>query len=113
MEESKLILRDRLAMERTKLAKERTSLAYIRTGISLALGGVFFIGYFPADTAFSYVGYATVFIAVLFTAYGFHHNSKSREVVYSIMSEVNKIEEGPPKEEEPPREEEPEDEEAL
>ncbi|MBU1681944.1 DUF202 domain-containing protein [Candidatus Micrarchaeota archaeon] len=100
-------------MERTKLAKERTSLAYIRTGISLALGGVFFIGYFPADTAFSYVGYATVFIAVLFTAYGFHHNSKSREVVYSIMSEVNKIEEGPPKEEEPPREEEPEDEEAL
>jgi putative membrane protein len=107
MEETELILRDRLAMERTKLAKERTSLAYIRTGISLALGGLFFVGYFPADTVYSYVGYATVFIAVLFTAYGFHHNSKSREVVYSIMSEVNKIEGGPPKEEKP------EDEEAL
>ncbi len=105
MEESELILRDHLAIERTKLAKERTSLAYIRTGISLALGGLFFIGYFPADTAFSYIGYTIVFIAVLFTAYGFHHNSKSREVVYSIMSEVNK------KDEEP--EEEPEDEEGL
>jgi putative membrane protein len=79
----------KLAVERTKLAEERTSLAYIRTGMSLLLGGIFFIGYFPADTLFSYIGYGTMFIALIFTAYGFHHNTKSRHVINTILSEVS------------------------
>jgi putative membrane protein len=39
MEESKLILRDRLALERTKLANERTFLAYFRTFIVFLSSG--------------------------------------------------------------------------
>ena len=39
-----IILRDRLAMERTKLANERTLLSYIRTSLYLLLGGIAFLG---------------------------------------------------------------------
>lgn len=35
-----LILRDRLAQERTMLANERTLLAYMRTGLALVVTGV-------------------------------------------------------------------------
>jgi putative membrane protein len=38
--EADLILRDRLAVERTRLANERTLLSYLRAGVSLELAGV-------------------------------------------------------------------------
>ena len=74
-------LRDNLAFERTKLAEERTHLAYIRTGMTLALGGLFFIGYFSSDSVYRYVGYTTIVIAALFTIYGFYHHKKSRAII--------------------------------
>jgi putative membrane protein len=78
----------KLAVERTRLAEERTSLAYIRTGMSLFLGGIFFVGYFPGGTVFSYVGYFTMAIAAIFTGYGFQYNSKSRKIIDTILNEV-------------------------
>ncbi|SOE23774.1 putative membrane protein [Spirosomataceae bacterium TFI 002] len=39
-EESKLILRDWLAVERTKLANERTFLAYFRSAIAFFITGI-------------------------------------------------------------------------
>lgn len=39
-EESKLILRDWLALERTKLANERTFLAYFRSSIAFFVTGI-------------------------------------------------------------------------
>ncbi len=80
-DKKELILRDELAIQRTKLAEERTYLAYIRTGMSLALGGLFFVGYFPHESLFSYVGYATVVISLAFLAYGFYNHRKSMEVI--------------------------------
>ncbi len=87
--EKKLILRDKLAIERTKLSKERTALSYIRTGFSMLLGGFFFIGYFEHGTFFSYVGYATVFVAVCFTIFGFLQNQRSMKVINTVIGELN------------------------
>ncbi|MEW6722889.1 MAG: DUF202 domain-containing protein [Candidatus Micrarchaeota archaeon] len=78
---SELILRDELAIERTKLAEERTYLAYIRTGMSLLLGGLFFVGYFPHESVFSYAGYTTVAVSLAFLAYGFYNHKKSMELI--------------------------------
>jgi len=76
----KLILRDELAIERTRLAEERTYLAYIRTGMSMILGGTFFVGYFK-EGLFSYVGYATIAISLIFITYGFYHHEKTRNLI--------------------------------
>jgi putative membrane protein len=81
-------LRDELAIERTKLAQERTHLAYIRTGITLMLGGVFFIGYFPEGSVYLYVGYATIVVAVLFELYGFYHHKKTKRFVDTVVNEL-------------------------
>jgi putative membrane protein len=87
--EKKLILRDKLAIERTKLSKERTALSYIRTGFSMILGGMFFVGYFQEGTFFSYVGIATVFVAIIFTIFGFMQNQRSMKVINTVMGELN------------------------
>lgn len=83
--EKKLILRDELAIERTRLAEERTQLSYIRTGSTLLLAGMFFIGNFPPDTFFSYVGYITSAAAVLFLVYGFSRHRRSRRFLDGII----------------------------
>lgn len=79
-------VREELAIERTKLAEERTALSYIRTGFSLLLGGIFFIGYFLPGTLFSYAGYATVIVSLLFILYGFYHHKKSMNVINQIIA---------------------------
>ena len=79
-------VREELAIERTKLAEERTALSYIRTGFSLLLGGIFFIGYFLPGTLFSYSGYATIIVSLLFVLYGFYHHKKSMNVINQIIS---------------------------
>jgi putative membrane protein len=81
-------LRDELAIERTKLAQERTHLAYIRTGVTLILGGTFIIGYFPEGSAYLYVGYAAIIIAVLFEGYGFYHHKKTKRFVDTVINEL-------------------------
>jgi putative membrane protein len=88
--EKKLILRDKLAIERTKLSKERTALSYIRTGMSMMLGGIFFVGYFEHGTFFSYVGYFTVLVAIIFTLFGFLQNQRSMKVINTVIGELNK-----------------------
>jgi putative membrane protein len=84
MENNNGSVRDKLAVERTKLSEERTQLAYIRTGMNLALGGIFFIGYFPQGTIFHYAGYAAVIIAALFSGYGFYNHKKSQDIINRI-----------------------------
>lgn len=46
-QESQLILRDHLAIDRTRLANERTLLAWWRTGLTLVIAGVTLIKLFP------------------------------------------------------------------
>lgn len=47
IEGDKLVLRDRLAIDRTKLAAERTMLAYFRTGLTLSIAGITINKFFP------------------------------------------------------------------
>ena len=44
--DEELILRDRLAAQRTLLANERTLLAYARTALTFLIGGVTFLQFF-------------------------------------------------------------------
>ncbi|MCI0494522.1 DUF202 domain-containing protein [candidate division KSB1 bacterium] len=44
--ESDLILRDRLALDRTVLANERTLLAYVRTALAFLITGIGFLKFF-------------------------------------------------------------------
>lgn len=71
---------DELAIKRTRLAEDRTYLSYIRTGMSLGLGGAFFIGHFK-EGVFSYIGYFTVLIAMVFLGYGFYNHKKSMALI--------------------------------
>ncbi|HSB46526.1 MAG TPA: DUF202 domain-containing protein [Candidatus Bilamarchaeum sp.] len=80
-----LILRDRLAIERTKMAEERTYLAYIRTGMSVMLGGIFFIGYFEPGTVFAFAGWLTIAVSVLFLSYGFYNHEKSKALIKKTL----------------------------
>lgn len=79
-----LILRDELAIERTKLAEERTYLAYIRTGMTVAMGGIFFVGYFK-EGIFSYVGYFALLVGGVFFTYGFYKHKKTMGLLRRIV----------------------------
>ncbi len=46
-----LILRDRLAADRTVLANERTLLAYVRTGLTLLVAGASLLQFFESRAA--------------------------------------------------------------
>lgn len=83
-----LILRDELAIERTKLAEERTYLAYLRTGMTVAMGGVFFVGYFK-EGLFSYIGYAAVLMGIVFFGYGFYKHRKTMGLIKKIVGSLH------------------------
>ena len=51
MKPEEMILRDRLAIDRTHLANERTLLAYVRTAFMLLIAGATAIKALPADRA--------------------------------------------------------------
>ena len=83
-----LILRDELAIERTKPAEERTYLAYLRTGMTVAMGGVFFIGYFR-EGLFSYIGYAAALLGVAFFAYGFYKHQRTTGLIRRMVEKLH------------------------
>ena len=83
-----LILRDELAIERTKLAEERTYLAYLRTGMTVAMGGVFFVGYFR-EGLFSYIGYAAALMGIVFFGYGFYKHKKAMGLIRGIAGKLH------------------------
>ena len=58
-DDSKLILRDELAIDRTALANERTLLAYLRSGVALVIAGVS-IMHFSHEGWFWAVGVACI-----------------------------------------------------
>lgn len=63
------VLRDPLAADRTILANERTFLAYIRTAMTLLVGGISLLSFFPSDAA-KLVGVITIIPALILIAVG-------------------------------------------
>lgn len=63
-DDSKLILRDELAIDRTVLANERTLLAYLRSGVALVIAGVS-IMHFSREGWFWAVGIACIPVGII------------------------------------------------
>lgn len=65
-----LILRDRLALDRTHLANERTLLAYVRTAFMLLAGGATAIKALPGDRVAFVTGWILLTWGVLIVLFG-------------------------------------------
>ncbi len=64
-----LILRDKLAIDRTILANERTLLAYLRSGVSLVIAGVSMM-HFSQTSWFQAVGVSCIPVVVITGIFG-------------------------------------------
>ena len=64
-----LILRDRLAVDRTVLANERTFLAFLRTALTFGIGGATFIHFFDSGVT-TVVGWILIPLGVAAGAVG-------------------------------------------
>jgi putative membrane protein len=65
-----LILRDRLAIDRTHLANERTLLAYVRTAFMLIVTGATAIKALPGDRVAVVSGWIVLAIGLLVALFG-------------------------------------------
>lgn len=65
-----MILRDRLALDRTHLANERTLLAYVRTAFMLVIAGATGIKAFSDDRLVIYTGWALIACGVAMGLFG-------------------------------------------
>ena len=81
---SNLILRDRLAIDRTVLANERTVLAYLRTAVLLFGAAVTMIKFFPEATLMLVLGAFFTFLATLMLIVGWIRYTKQRSVLETL-----------------------------
>jgi putative membrane protein len=65
-----LILRDRLAIDRTHLANERTLLAYLRTAFMLLVAGATAIKALPDDRIAVFTGWALLMLGAGLSLFG-------------------------------------------
>jgi putative membrane protein len=78
-----LILRDRLAAQRTVLANERTLLAYARTALTLLIGGVSLIEFFGRVVAQA-IGWLLLPVAGLVMVVGVLRYRRTRDSLRRI-----------------------------
>lgn len=79
-----LILRDKLAIDRTVLAYERTLLAYIRTAVALLIAGASFI-HFSQSAWFSFLGFVSAFLGFGFLFFGFYRFKQMKSLLSSYQ----------------------------
>jgi putative membrane protein len=72
------ILRDPLAADRTILANERTFLAYIRTAMTMLVGGISLISFFPTYLI-KFVGALAIIPAIIMFVIGFERYTYLRK----------------------------------
>jgi putative membrane protein len=65
-----LILRDRLALDRTRLANERTLLAYLRTALMLLVAGATAVKFVGETRSVILAGWLFIAMGVLVAAFG-------------------------------------------
>ncbi|MDD5569580.1 MAG: DUF202 domain-containing protein [Bacteroidales bacterium] len=90
MENSKLIIRDHLAIDRTKLANVRTILSYSRTVIMLLASGITLIKVFNKDSFVVFLGIILVTIAVVIGIIGLVSYKKVNKKIKSYYSPEEK-----------------------
>ena len=83
-EKEKLILRDRLAIDRTLLANERTLLSYLRAGVTLLIAGVSMMHFSTQPWCF-YVGVACVPFGIISLIVGIQRFRKQHDSIMKIQ----------------------------
>jgi putative membrane protein len=83
-ENNELILRDRLAIERTLLANERTLLSYLRFGVTLIIAGVSMM-HFSMEPWFHYIGLACVPIGIIASIIGIKRFTERHDSIVKIQ----------------------------
>jgi putative membrane protein len=83
-----LILRDRLAIERTHLANERTLLAYLRSGVALLIAGVTII-HFSHERWFWAIGIGCIPSGIITGIVGMERYRKMSKAI-SLMRKCSK-----------------------
>lgn len=83
MDSEKLILRDKLAAERTRLAMQRTFLAYMRTAVALFGAGLALVKILDVP-AFLAIGWAFMALSPIVLVWGYCavSESKRRQIKY-------------------------------
>jgi putative membrane protein len=83
----KLILRDRLAVDRTILANERTFLAYIRTALGFFAAGVLAIKFFDS-ISIEAIGWLFILLGIITLVIGL---KKYREVKWQVALSTQEL----------------------
>ena len=85
-----LILRDKLAVDRTLLASERTFLAYIRTSLTLILAGATIAKFFN-ELYFIILGLLSVVVGIGIFYFGYIRHKKFQQSVI-VFNEIGERE---------------------
>lgn len=83
LDESHLILRDWLAVDRTVLANERTLLAYVRTALALSAAGATFVHFFHGRATVA-VGWFLMPAGLLTLGFGFWRYFQVRRSIAAV-----------------------------
>jgi putative membrane protein len=79
-----MILRDRLAMDRTVMANERTFLAYSRTALSIVVVGASFIK-FLNSVVFHVLGWCLIPLGIVLFGFGLKRYLHVRKVLLNVF----------------------------
>lgn len=90
-EQSELILRDELAIDRTLLSNERTLLAYLRSAVALMITGVTII-HFAGRPWFLAIGFICIPGAMLISLIGLLRFGKMNKAISIVRNRLKKIE---------------------
>ncbi|TLU82151.1 MAG: DUF202 domain-containing protein [Chlorobium sp.] len=91
-ENTELILRDELAIDRTILANERTLLAYLRSAVSLVIAGVSMM-HFSQQSWFTVVGAACIPLGIVTGIFGVMRYFKINRSITTVRKQLPRIEE--------------------
>jgi putative membrane protein len=80
-----LILRDRLALDRTRLANERTLLAYLRTALMLLVAGATAVKFVGESRSVILAGWLFIALGVVVAAFGTWRFAAMRQAINRRM----------------------------
>ena len=82
-----LILRDRLAIDRTRLSNERTLLAWLRTALMTLVSGITMIKLFEGVVSMEVLGGVLIPLSLVGAVWGTHRYLHTRASIASTLGE--------------------------
>jgi putative membrane protein len=90
---SQLILRDQLAIDRTLLANERTLLSYLRSGVALFIAGVSII-HFSHEVWFTVTGFVCLPFGLVTMWFGILRFKKMGKAISMVRVKLGSMKDG-------------------